>query len=87
MRFDCTLMKGKSFRLSGTQAMPDLTRCTVDQWSMGLPSISMEPERGCTNPVTALRMVLLPAPFAPITATIVPSSWARSTSLTAIAEP
>ena len=63
-------MKGNSFLLSGTQAMPDLTTFTVGVPSMRLPSISMVPERSGTKPVMALSMVLLPAPLAPMTLTI-----------------
>ena len=67
--------------------MPDLTTFTVEVASIRLPSISMVPARKGTNPVMALSMVLLPAPFAPMTLMMVPSSSDRLMSAMAIADP
>ena len=50
---------------------------------MSLPRRRIEPELGDRKPVSRLNRVVLPAPFGPTRAWIVPSLMARSTVSTA----
>src|SRR5229473_2866325 len=73
-------MAGKSWRPSGTCAMPRSTIRWADApWSAS-PSKVMRPERGRSRPLSVERSVVLPAPFDPTSATISPARISRSTS-------
>ena len=50
---------------------------------MSLPSSSTLPLRGCSRPEMERRVVVLPAPLAPIRVTISPSSTVRETPIRA----
>ena len=54
---------------------------------MGLPMKVMEPVREWSRPETVWRVVVLPAPLAPMRVTISPSSTWKDTSLTAWMAP
>ena len=54
---------------------------------MSRPLKRIVPALGCRNLVSRLKQVVLPAPFGPISAWIVPRRTSRSTSLTATKPP
>jgi len=51
---------------------------------MGCPKKTISPERGGTIPEMDIKVVLLPAPLAPISATISPAGTEKLTSLSAM---
>src|SRR5262245_58661760 len=71
-RFSATVRRLKSRRPSGTRARPSFTRSGGSRLPSGRPSKRISPARGATRPAMALRSVVLPAPFAPTSATISP---------------
>src|SRR5215472_16123046 len=76
-RFSLTDMVGKSCRPSGTWAMPRATTWEEGRPSSRSPANSMAPVRSGRRPEIARRVVVLPAPCPPISATTSPS-WRRS---------
>src|SRR3990172_4518471 len=82
-RFSRTVIREKIRRPSGDEAIPLRT-----PWSGGRPSIRsssrrMRPCRGRSSPRTVFRVVVLPAPLAPIMVTISPRSTRREIPLRA----
>ena len=73
-RFSSTVISGNSRRPSGQRLTPALTIRGGDSWSRRRSPNSTVPAVIGTSPITALRIVLLPAPFAPTIETISRSS-------------
>src|ERR1700732_396511 len=73
-------MPPKSCRRSGTWAMPARTIADVGRPVILRPSNRMPPPDTATMPMTVLSNVLLPAPLAPISATISPLLTVSDTS-------
>ncbi len=67
-------MPGKQPRPSGDWLMPSLTRSKDGRWVMSLPSKITLPCRTLRRPERVLSVVVLPAPLAPISVVISPSS-------------
>ncbi|MNT19594.1 hypothetical protein D3C72_1548590 [compost metagenome] len=86
-RFSCTVSLGKMPRPSGTSASPSRIRSWPLIAACALPSKVMLPALGFSNPAKVFRVVVLPAPFAPISATISPSPTVRSMPLMAWMAP
>ena len=86
-RFSCTLMRVNTWRPSGTCAMPRVTIRFALVFNRFWPLNMMLPDLAGTSPVMVCRVVVLPAPFAPISDTISPSSTCRLMSLTASMAP
>ena len=72
-RFSSTVMLPNSCRRSGTWTSPSRTIAAVDRRRTDLPARRISPAVTGTSPITVLSSVLLPAPFAPISATISPA--------------
>lgn len=72
-------MSGKGLPPSGTRETPSSTIAWGDNSSILQPWNSTIPARGASMPEMALRSVVLPAPLAPIRATISASPTARET--------
>ena len=72
-RFSRTVRNGNTCRPSGTSAMPSSARSCDGSRVMSWPRNVIAPARGCSSPAIARSVVDLPAPFAPISATISPS--------------
>ena len=84
-------MMQPSFKFSSTVRSPKRSRacetCTTPRRNVacggcpwiGLPSSSIRPSVGCTNPLIVLRIVDLPLPLAPSRETISPSPTCRLT--------
>src|ERR1700716_1968829 len=70
-------------RPSGTCAMPSRTICSTGRPVMSRPSSRTRPDHGRTSPLTARSRVVLPAPFAPSTAVMLPSSARNETPFNA----
>ena len=70
---------------SGTCAIPIRARPLIDVPARSRPPNAMLPAIGSTMPETARRVVVLPAPFAPSSATTSPSPTLRSSSRTTAA--
>src|SRR6185436_15188858 len=73
-------MVPKSWRRSGTCASPRRTMACVARPAISAPSSWIEPCQARTRPITVLSSVLLPAPLAPISATISPRFTSSDTS-------
>ncbi len=73
-------MVPNNWRRSGTCATPDWTIAGVGRRAIERPSKRMSPPARPTMPMTVFSSVLLPAPFAPISATISPSATCSETS-------
>src|SRR3954470_2936360 len=86
-RFSRTLSAGNTRRPSGTSAMPASTRRCAGMRETSSPSNRILPFRGSMAPATPRRVVLLPAPFAPMSATISPSPTSNETSRQAGTSP
>ena len=82
-RLSFTDMKGNTRRPSGTMAMPRRTIWSGERPSMRSPSKWISPLDGRFNPVMARSVVVLPAPLAPISATISPLSTVMVTPFSA----
>src|SRR5207249_1309109 len=67
-RLSPTLMKGKTWRPSGTIEMPRPTIRSGRRLSIRWPSNQISPEATGASPVTARSVVVLPAPLAPMIA-------------------
>jgi hypothetical protein len=66
-----TGIEPNSSRVSGTSAMPRITRSSSGTSASGAPSNTMRP-RARNRPINALSSVDLPAPLGPITLTTLP---------------
>ena len=82
-RFSTTLIRGKSLRPSGAWAIPFLTILCGASCVMSSPWKVIFPLRGWLSPLIERSVVDLPAPFAPISVTISPSSTSSETPLSA----
>ena len=60
--------------------MPVRTIVGVGRWVIGAPSKRIAPDDAVTRPMMVLSNVLLPAPFAPMSATISPAATESDTS-------
>src|SRR4051812_3477102 len=69
------------------RATPRRARLNGASAVMSSPSSNTTPDEGCSNPVTQLNNVVLPAPFGPIKPVIAPASAATSTDDNADAPP
>ena len=78
-----TLIRGKMRRPSGDCAIPRWTRRSVGRDSIRWPSKLTVPRSGRTEPMIVLSVVVLPAPFDPISVTISPRPTASDTPLSA----
>ena len=67
--------------------MPSFTTSCGGALSMFLPSTEIVPPDAVSTPVIRLKVVLLPAPLGPISATISRAWTSNETSLTAITPP
>ncbi len=76
-------MRLKIRRPSGAWLIPRRTRWWAATWVMSAPSNQMEPSRGCIRPLIVFSVVVLPAPFAPISVTISPGWTSMSIPLSA----
>ena len=85
--FSSTVMSGTSLTCWNVRAMPSLTTSCGGALSMLVPSTEMVPPEAVSTPVIRLKVVLLPAPFGPISATISRAWTSNETSLTAITPP
>ena len=72
-RFSRTVRPPKIRRPSGQCEMPSATIRSVDAWSMSAPSNVIVPGDGRSSPEIVRSVVVLPAPFEPISATSSPS--------------
>lgn len=87
MRFSQTVMRGNSLRPSGESARPIETRWAEPVPSMRRPSIRMLPDETFFRPISALSVVLLPAPLEPTSATIRPAGTVKLTPCSASTSP
>src|SRR3954447_14212370 len=76
-RFSRTVMPGKMPRPSGDWETPRTTRRSARSRVMSFPSNRIVPRATGRRPEIARMVVVLPAPFAPISATISPSPTVR----------
>ena len=74
MRFSRTVSGAKILRPSGTWLMPSRTICSAAVVVMSAPLNRTAPERGLRRPEMVRSVVDLPAPLAPMSVTISPSS-------------
>jgi hypothetical protein len=82
-RFSKTLMRLKTLRPSGECAIPSFTiSCAGMAW-ISRPASLMDPERGLCVPLMARSVVLLPAPFEPMSVTTSPRPTVSDTPLSA----
>ena len=82
-RFSSTVMRGKMRRPSGDCASLSRAISCVGSCVMSRPSKTISPSRARGLPHTVIIRVDLPAPLAPISATISPALTSRSTPLSA----
>jgi hypothetical protein len=86
-RFSATVRAEKIRRPSGACEMPRATMRWAGSFRIDVPAKVISPRRAGRSPEMARRVVDLPAPFAPISVTISPSSTRRSTSFRAWTRP
>src|SRR5690349_4404800 len=86
-RFSCTVMPGKTPRPSGDCEMPRITRRSARSLVMSSPLKRMRPAATGRRPEIARMTVVLPAPFAPMSATTSPSPTVRLTPCRAWMRP
>ena len=86
-RFSSTVMVPNSCRRSGTCARPARTIAEVARRPIEVPSKRMSPADSVTSPMTVLSSVLLPAPLAPISATISPAATSSETPCSTGVDP
>ena len=79
-KFSMTVKEGKTWRPSGTWAMPKWGRCAAGISPMSTPSNRIDPALGLSTPEMVLNNVDLPAPLGPTTATNCPSLTCIDTS-------
>ena len=82
-----TVIEAKTWRPSGTWAMPSFARSSGGTASRLRPLYTISPASGVTTPEMVLNSVVLPAPFGPTTATNWPSSTSSETPLKALRPP
>ena len=87
LRFSCTVSVVKMFRLSGTSTMPALLASDGRPAFSGFWSTATDPFCDARRPAIVRSSVVLPAPFGPRRASILPASTARSTSRNAVVLP
>ena len=85
--FSSTVMSGTSLTCWKVRAMPSLTISCGGALSIFLPSTEIVPPVDVSTPVIRLKVVLLPAPFGPIRATISRACTSKETLLTATTPP
>ena len=73
MRFSSTVMRAKTCRPSGTWARPSSIILLGAVLRRSVPSSIMEPLSAGTRPLIVCRVVVLPAPLAPMRETSSPS--------------
>ena len=78
-----TVMPGKTPRPSGDWPMPAITRLCPASLLMSLPSKVTVPDVSGRRPEMVFRVVVFPAPFAPMRVTISPSSTSSEMPLIA----
>ena len=86
-RFSRTVMRGNTWRPSGEWLIPARTISLGASRVMSRPANRMVPDAGRIRPLIARSVVVLPAPFAPISVTISPSSTVSDTSCSAVMRP
>ena len=87
VRFSSTVILGNNRRPSGTCAMPSPTiSCGASPISEVLSKRRLPPP-GLTRPVSARRLVVLPAPFAPMRLTMEPAGTWKDSPFTASTVP
>ena len=82
-RFSCTFICAKMRRPSGTCARPILRMLCASTCWISLSIKTIFPLLGWIRPDTVCSVVVLPAPFAPISVTISPCLTSKLTSLSA----
>ena len=78
-RFSSTVSWAKMRRPSGTCTTPRVTMSCGATWVTSSPSKWTLPCLGTSRPLTVLRVVVLPAPLAPMSVTISSSSTVSET--------
>ena len=78
---------GKILRPSGTWEMPSGTSRCASIFVISSPRKMTVPPALFSRPLTARRVVVLPAPFAPMRVTILPWGTSNETSLIASMHP
>jgi hypothetical protein len=78
-----TVRSGNTRRPSGTWAMPAATTRSGGSRSMRVPSKRISPDVSRARPEMARRVVVLPAPLAPMMVTMPPSGTSSETPLRA----
>ena len=86
-RFSSTVISWKMRRPSGTCTSPLRTILSAGMCMMSSPMNLMEPVRERSKPERVFKVVDLPAPFAPISATISPSFTSKEMFLMAWSAP
>src|SRR5207302_8458520 len=86
-RFSRTVRAGNTRRPSGTSAMPASVRLCAGMRVTSVPAKRIFPRRGSIAPATPRSVVLLPAPLAPISATISPAATSKETARQAGTSP
>ena len=76
-------MFGKTCRPSGQCASPSERMVRAEARVMSCPSNTIIPAVGCNKPEIAFKVVVLPAPFAPMSATSSPLPTVSDTPLSA----
>ena len=79
MRLSRTLRSPNTNRSAGTKVMPRRACSTAGSVVTSEPWSDTVPDIGSMNPKIAFRVVVLPAPLCPSTATISPGQTSRST--------
>ena len=85
--FSITVMSGNTRLPSGTRVMPLDTISGVSMPNSSVPSNWMEPAEAFTSPAMARRVVLLPAPLAPMRVTMDFSGTSKLIPFTASIPP
>ena len=85
--FSSTLISGTSLTCWKVLAMPSLATSCGGALSIFRPSTEIVPPDEVSTPVIRLKVVLLPAPLGPISATISRAWTSKETLLTAITPP
>src|SRR6185437_2231103 len=86
-RFSSTVIVPNNCRRSGTWPSPARTMAGVGRRAIDLPSNLMSPDDAGRRPMTVFNSVLLPAPLAPISATISPAPTVSETPCSTFVRP
>ena len=86
-RFSRILIPGKSPLPSGTRLIPISTLLWIGVFSIAVPSNIIPPAEGLSNPEMVLKIVVFPAPLAPMSATTSFFSTLNETSQRALKSP